>query len=182
MAGKARKLSPRERSFVKQYVIYGNATQAYVTSKYPDVTRESAGVLACRLLKKVKIQDAITIEQKESFKRVDISLDRINKELALIAYSNLSQWINPEDGTLICRPDELPEDVSRAISDLIVITSHGKGGVKLIKHKIKAWDKFKALQELRSTYRDEVNRDAIGDALDKVLDTIAGRDRDLPGR
>ena len=66
----ANKLSPRQATFVNEYIIDSNATQAAIRAGYSEKT---AGQHASRLLKDVKIQAAMQERQKELAKASQIT-------------------------------------------------------------------------------------------------------------
>ena len=180
--GKQRKLTVKEQSFVNQYIIYlGNGVQAYLNSDYAIKDYNQAHVAAYKLLQKDYIQAAIAQKQKKALKKIDVSIERVLQELARLAFADINQFIDPKDGT-VPNPVTLPADVRAAVADIQVITSYGKGGKKIVKHKIRAHDKSKALDMLmRYTGGYEQDNRQRQIDMEGMIKTLLDVVKSLPG-
>lgn len=69
-----KKLKPRERKFVKELRRCGRQGQAAILAGFPE---KSADVLACRLMKKPEIQQALSALYEQDCKALCISKDSI---------------------------------------------------------------------------------------------------------
>lgn len=67
-------LSDRQQAFVREYILSGNASDAYRKAGY---SAKDANVAGPRLLANVRIQALIAEKQADRFKRLDISADEI---------------------------------------------------------------------------------------------------------
>ena len=79
------KLTAKQKSFVAQYLIDLNATQAAIRAGYSEKTAEQAG---SRLLSNVKVQESIQDAMKNREQRTQITQDKVLNELAKIAFAN----------------------------------------------------------------------------------------------
>lgn len=57
------KLTPKQARFIDEYLIDFNGTQAYMRAGYKAKNEDSAAVLASKLLRNVKVQEAIQAAQ-----------------------------------------------------------------------------------------------------------------------
>uniref|UniRef100_A0A6M3KHW5 Putative terminase n=1 Tax=viral metagenome TaxID=1070528 RepID=A0A6M3KHW5_9ZZZZ len=176
------KLTLKQQSFVKQYVIFGgNGTKAYQESEYANCIDTSAASEACKLLKKPIIIEAVAREQKKAMKKVDSSLERTLQEIVRVAYSDLTPFIDSHDGS-VKDLSTLPADVRAAIQGIQVITAYAKGGDKIIKHKITRDDKNRALDMLmryHGAYEADNRQKQID--IEGVVKTILDVIKSLPG-
>ena len=88
---KSKKLTAKQQKFIDEYLIDLNATRAYKAA-YPK-SDEAANAASSRLLRNVKVQEQITIEQQDIQDRTKITQDRVVQELAKIAFSNATDYI-----------------------------------------------------------------------------------------
>lgn len=138
-------LSDRQKAFVREYCVDFNATQAAVRAGYSEKTAMQQG---SRLLSNVEIQLAVQDETKKQGEASRDIKERILEELALIAFSRLSDYTS--DGQLKALED-IDADKIAAIGSIEVneTTGGGKGQEwKSVKTKFKLWSKEKALELL----------------------------------
>ncbi len=101
--------------FCQEYIIDLNGTQAAIRAKFSEKTARSK---ASQLLTKVNIQDRITELQAKRAKRTEITQDRVLKELAMIGFSDLKNYINIDEntGAIIAKGfNKMPKGESRVI-------------------------------------------------------------------
>lgn len=131
------KLTPKQAMFVKEYLVDLNATQAAIRAGYSAKTASEQGT---RLLGNVKIQAALGEIQQARGNRLEVTADRIEKELAKIAFAKVNGAVEWDALTAKLKSsDELPDEVLATIQE-ISQTAHGI--------KIKQYDKLKALELL----------------------------------
>ena len=140
------KLSPKQKQFVKEYIIDLNARQAYIRAGYDTKSAYSNSV---RLIANDKIQEEIQVELKKRVKRTEITADMVIKELALLAFSDPADLYT--DHGELKKIVDLPSSVSRTIQEVtnrIEVT--GTGDDKRIAEiqKIKQASKQQALDSL----------------------------------
>jgi phage terminase small subunit len=85
-------LSAKQQRFVEEYLVDLNATKAAERAGY---SAKSAQVTGSRLLSNAMVQAAIQERQQKRAVKLDITVDRIELELARIAFSDMrrvAQW------------------------------------------------------------------------------------------
>ena len=131
------KLTPKQALFVKEYLVDFNATQAAIRAGYSQKTAQRIG---SENLSKPLIQNAIQEAQNQREQRLDISVDRIEAEIAKIAFANISDIAQWSPGAVTLKP---VEELSREVTDTIHEISETQVGLK-----VKQYDKLKALELL----------------------------------
>lgn len=148
-------LTPKQRAFVREYLIDLNATQAAIRAGYSEKTAYSIGE---ENLRKPEIAAAIETAMKNRAERTDITADRILKELAKIGFADIRKAIKWQ-GTLVTEEDnsdggdtlviknvvtnnvtlisseEIDDETAAAISE---ISQNSTGGIKLKLHDKRA--------------------------------------------
>lgn len=148
------KLGPRQRLFVHEYLIDSNATRAAIRAGY---SKKSAHVNGPRLLTNARVAVAIARGQKKREQKTEITIDRIERELALIGFSDIKNYTEVEADTGAIRIkgfEQMPPGASRALESIeenrtIRESADGKESMIVCdKIKYKLWDKPKALELL----------------------------------
>lgn len=88
-----KKLTSKQQKFVDEYLIDLNATRAYKVAYPTCKSDEAAWASSSRLLKNARVQEQIAEGQKEIQERTKISQDKIVNELAKIAFSNATDYV-----------------------------------------------------------------------------------------
>jgi len=150
-------LTPKEQLFVQEYVINGfNGKRAYMKA-YESENENLASTEACKLLKKVKIQDALEIEEG-GFRQIarQHKLDRqaIVQRLYDLIYG--TTLVKTKLGDII----EIPQD-GRTINNAIITLSRLTGDFAPEKKDIKLQDDVfedvtKMNKEEREAYKAKV--------------------------
>jgi phage terminase small subunit len=164
MKKKKKILNPKQKKFVKEYLLDLNATQAAIRAGY---SRRTAGEIGHEHLKKPEIKRAIQKAMDKRAKRLEISQDRILEELAILAYSDLKHYldIDPDTGAIRAKGFEnMPENASRALKAIKedrVIKEDADGHKVTIFDKVRfeLHDKIKPLELLGKhlgMFKDEV--------------------------
>ena len=156
------KLTAKQQLFCDEYLIDLNATQAAIRAGYSEKT---AMEQASRLLRNVKVQKYIDKRRFDRMQRTEFDQDKVIKELAMIAFSNATDYtkvvekqviITNEAGVRIPLTDSegkpvmyrtvepvLTEDLTDEQKRALSMVVHGKNGLE-----IKSCDKLKALELL----------------------------------
>lgn len=107
-------MSPREKLFIREYMKDFNALRAAIRAGYAE---SSAGIQGHRLVKKYKAK--IDAELAERNRRTDLSTDRVLREMALVALSNIFDYMEySDDGMTVISSKELPYYLGAAISSV----------------------------------------------------------------
>lgn len=141
------KLKQRRTRFVKEYLIDQNASRAAIAAGYSE---KGAHVAGSRMLSNTKVREQIEQENAKTNAKLDISVERVKKELARLAYCDVRNFFNP-DGSAKAITD-LDEDSARAVAgfemaELFTGSGEERSTAGYIK-KFKLTDKTKALEQL----------------------------------
>ena len=139
VAGMA-KLTEKQQRFVDEYLIDLNATQAAIRAGY---TSNSASEQGHQLLQKTSVSNAIAKHMAERSKRIGVNQDRIVRELAKIAFVNLTDIVD-EEGRI--RSNATDEDLSCLESIKYKESSSDTGDS--VEREVKIASKLKALELL----------------------------------
>lgn len=137
--------SPRIDAFIREYLQCSDATEAARRAGY---ARKSAGSMACTLLKKPVVQDAIRKAQEKLQQRAEISQERVLRELGLLAFSDVTHYTTDAQGNLKLVPGA-PEGAQRAVSSVKrKIRTYGEGekAVTEVDVEIRLWNKPEPLK------------------------------------
>ena len=151
-----KKLSDKQRSFVSEYCIDKNATQACVRAGYSAKTANTVGP---RLLVNVGIRELINQKLTELEEKAGLTAERVMLEVKSIATSNLMDGMefNSDTGELNFKlPNQIPEGFWRAAQEVSAYQYPDGGGLVL---KIKMHPKLPALKMEYNRHR--LTRDGI---------------------
>src|ERR1035438_4929508 len=135
----------RRTRFIKEYLLDQNATRAAIAAGFSEKT---AHVQGHRLLNIAKIAAAIEEGNAKVNERLDLTAERLKKELARLCYLDPRKFFN-EDGTL--KPvTQLDEDSARGLAgfeaaELFEGSGEERAAVAAIK-KFKFCDKNRAIE------------------------------------
>lgn len=123
-------LSDLQAAFVREYLIDLDCKQAALRAGYRPST---ANVASTQIMRIPQVAAAVDAEMEARARRLELTADRILKELMLIAFSDIGETVNA-DGTIKSLP-EMPEEIRRAIRSHKV----GEDGVEVdLESKLKA--------------------------------------------
>lgn len=133
-------LTEKQKRFADEYLIDLNATRAYKVA-YPNVKKDTvAATNGGRLLRNAEIKEYIEKRIKERERRTEITQDMVLKELAAIAFIDITEIVNTDGEEVYIKPTATLSDVKKkAISSI----KQTKDGIE-----IKFHDKEKALEML----------------------------------
>ena len=140
---KERGLTPKQATFVDEYLKDLNSTQAAIRAGY---SARNAGKIGPELLGKTRIAAAIAERMGEREKRTEITQDRVLLEIARLALFDPRKLFNADGSPKSIQ--ELDDDTAAAIAGLdVVATGNAEMGVGQVM-KIKIADKNSALEKL----------------------------------
>jgi len=123
---RSRALTPKQQRFIAEYLATSNAKQAAITAGY---SARSGAKTVCAMLKKSRpVQRAIIEARAARERRTEISVERVLKEYARIAFADIRNFIQVtekegekegEKGVVKLKPlAELSEDDAAAVAEL----------------------------------------------------------------
>ena len=136
------KFTPKQKRFIEEYLIDLNATQAAIRAGYSPETAQQTG---SENLSKPVISAAISRAMAERSKRTGVNQDRIVLELARIAFANIADFADMENGAIL--PHASPDDTA-AIQSVKVKNIPTKDGGEIVEREIRLYDKIRALELL----------------------------------
>lgn len=137
-------LTPKQARFAEEYLIDENSKQAAIRCGYSEKGAKNAGY---RLLHSTAVAELIKKLRTERLEKLGVTSDRVLREWALIAFSNLQDIVyEDENGNSQVNLKNLPRHVASALAEINIETSNGKTTVK--KTKIRLHDKMNALDKL----------------------------------
>lgn len=140
-------LTAKQATFVKEYLVDLNATKAAERAGYSPQTAESQ---ASRLLRNVKVAQAVSKAMQERASRVEVKADDVLRELMRIGLSDIRQAYG-EDGQLK-KIHDMPDDIARAIGGIEteeLWEGYGEERTRIGDTvKVKFWNKPQALELL----------------------------------
>lgn len=140
-------MTHKQERFVQEYLIDLNATQAAIRSGY---TPDSAEVTGSRLLRNVKVQEALQQAQKRLGERAQIKVDQVIEEYRRIAFANIGNVVTIDaKGELAMRPlSEIPPETLAGVEKILFeeITNK-RGEVRRTLH-VRMGPKLRALVKL----------------------------------
>jgi len=126
-------LNLQQQKFVAAYIQTSNATEAALKAGYSKKTAYSQGH---RLLKKSEIQQAIQQPLNKAAEKLDLTAERVLKELAKLAFFDVRKLV---DDTGRPKPlSDLDDDTAGAIVglDVVNIGNNDSGVGEILKFKI----------------------------------------------
>jgi phage terminase small subunit len=147
------KLTPKQEKFCLVYLEAGNASEAYRQAYQAGRLSEAAlAVEASRLLDHPKITLRLAELRLAAQQRNDITVDKIIRELALIGFSNMLDYVTPQaDGTVFVDLSKLTRAQAAAIGEVTVeeyMEGRGEDARPVKRVKFKLSDKRAALVDL----------------------------------
>lgn len=165
-------MTPKQQRFVDEYLIDPNAARAY-TAAY-GVTGPSAEAAGSRLLRNVKVAEAIRVAQLRRSERTGVTADRVVDELAVIGFSDPRHYATTKTGLALA--EQAPEAAMRAVSSVKQWSKIGEDGNEVEAVEYRFWDKNAALEKLGKHLGMFVERHqhevSVGDIRGRVAQTL----------
>lgn len=141
--GASRPLNAKQQRFVDEYLVDLNATQAAIRAGY---SKKTAGAIGGELLEKPEIASAVAVGQAKRENRTHITQDKVLRELAILAFSDVRHFQYDEDSGKLLLSENAPDEAWRAVSSVKYRTVTSKNGDRIHEAELKLWDKNSALQ------------------------------------
>lgn len=138
-------LTPKQQRFVAEYLVDLNATQAAIRAGYSEKT---AAAIGSENLTKPEIAAAIAEGKAKQLERAELSAARVLEEYRRLAFVDAAGYYY--DNGNVKPLSELTVEQRSALASVEVITRNAKAGDDEVDeiHKIRMWDKTKALDSL----------------------------------
>ena len=139
----------RYKLFAHAYAKDQNATKAALIAGYSPRTADKQG---SRLLNHVEVKAAIASIVEQRAKKMDITAERVLKEIAVLGFSNMMDYMSvAEDGQPFVDLSKLTREQAAAIQEFSTDTTGGSGdGERLLiyRRRLKLADKTRNLELL----------------------------------
>jgi len=170
-----RPLTAREQKFVEEYLVDLNGYQAAQRAGYARTSADHTFLI----LRRPQVAAAIKEAMGARARRTRITVDRVLREYARIAFADVRNFATEEGGLRVKSLKELSDDEAAAVAE-VTSKSDGKSA------RLKLHDKKKALDAIarhlgffgRSVDPDDEDPEA---AADRVRELILGRIARLTG-
>ncbi len=172
------KLTPRQKLFVQEYLKDMNASRAYRAAGYRSGNDEAVQASASRLLWSAKLSRAVHGELLKRFTTSEITADRVLRELARIAFSNMADFlrVNP-DGSFVIDLSNVDRDAGAAICDAATTEGEHSKSVKIKLHsKLSALDMLGKYLKLFNETTPAVSTEGHALLLDALSGAVSLRD------
>lgn len=176
-------LNARQTTFVQEYLVDMNATQAAVRAGYSERTAYSQGQ---RLLKNVEVAAAIEKGRAERTERTKITMDAVIDELAKIGFANMADYMKAgSNGDPYLDFSGLTRDQAAALAEVTVedyLDGRGEDAREVRRVKFKLSDKRRALVDIGkhlggfSTRQTNLNIDLSTLSDEQLARLAAGED------
>ena len=172
------KLTPKQKSFIAEYVVDKNATQAAIRAGY---SAKTADVQGPRLLGNVRVREHIDKKLAKLEEKAGLTAEKAMEEIKAIATSNVRDLLEYDSKTRefsFRSPDEVPSDFWKAAQEVTVMhTQDGTGTV----YKVKMHPKLAALkmeyERHRLVSQESGTTNNIANMHVNILDINAARRR-----
>lgn len=139
-------LTDKEYRFVHEYCVDYNGIRSVKASGYKASTDNSARVLACRMLKKKKIKDAIRFLERKTIKKLGIDREEVLLQLMYCLTQTAEDFVD-EQGHIITDIRELSPRARAVIQDIKQIIHYDdEGNVESLELQLIKVPKIKAIE------------------------------------
>jgi phage terminase small subunit len=160
------KLTEKQKAFVNEYLIDLNATQAAIRAGY---SKKNADKIASQLLGKTRVSEEIKKAMAKREKRTEITQDRVLKELAIIGFAKVTDYVSVQNGSVVIKNTaDIDEEKLSAISGI----KENQFGIE-----VKFHDKVRSLELIGEHLGMWNGNNGNSDALER-LDMILSEVRD----
>ena len=167
-------LTEKQATFVQEYLIDLNATQAAIRAGF---SPGSAARYAVELLNKTHVAEAIRKAMQERNQRVEISQDRILEELSRIAFGDLRDAVTwGPSGVSLKDSTVLTDEQAAAIAEVGETVTKDGGSTRIKRHdKVKALEllmRHKGMLNDKLNINGELNVSALGKGRERAKERI----------
>lgn len=160
-------LNAREQKFVSHYLVSGNATQAARKAGYSDSSPHTSQQIGYETLLKPEVAAAVQAGLDVMAQRCEVTAENVIRELATVAFSNLSHYVVDEEGH-ITLTEGAPGEAIKAVSSMRRKKIVKEDGTVTYESEFKLWDKPNALLLLGKKLRMWVEKIEVENPQDEA--------------
>ena len=142
-------LTPKQERFCEEYLVDLNAAAAARRAGY---SKQTAGVIGLENLTKPMIAERIAAMRAERSERVQVDADRVLRELCLLGFSNMADYmIVKDDGSAFLDFSAMTRDKTAVIREFVVeeyMDGRGDNARPVKRTRFKLADKRAALVDI----------------------------------
>ncbi|HET7559931.1 MAG TPA: terminase small subunit [Limnochordia bacterium] len=138
-------LKEKQKAFVEDFLIHGNAKLAAINSGYSPRSAESQG---CRMLKMPAVLKYLEMRRAEIARRTGVTPERVMQELARIAFLDPTDLADMDTATVKASATKDDRAAIASIKVKTIPTEQGDG----VEREIRFADKIKALELIGKKY------------------------------
>jgi phage terminase small subunit len=139
----------KQRRFVREYLIDGNATQAAIRAGY---SAKTAAAIGFENLRKPEIAEKVEAAQERLAAKLDVTADDIARELHRCGFANMADYMRVgRDGDPVLDFSKLTRDQAAALAEVTVddyLDGRGDDAREVRRVKFKLVDKRASLVDL----------------------------------
>jgi phage terminase small subunit len=139
----------KQRRFVREYLIDGNATQAAIRAGY---SAKTAAAIGFENLRKPEIAEKVEAAQERIAAKLDVTADDIARELHRCGFANMADYMRVgRDGDPVLDFSQLTRDQAAALAEVTVddyLDGRGDDAREVRRVKFKLVDKRASLVDL----------------------------------
>jgi len=170
-----RKLTKKQKFFVAEYAKDLIGSEAVIRAGYRCKNRQIASEVACELLKKTEVKEAVERETAERLNKVGVQTDKVLTRMARIGFVDIRKLYGPNNTLLDVK--DWPDDIVPAVAGVEVFEEYqGKGEDRVLvgyTKKVRLWDPNPSLTNMAKNlgvigngkHRDEDGKDEVGRVL-----------------
>lgn len=166
-------LNPRHKLFAEKYITERNGTAAAIAAGY---SPRSAGVEACRLLKRTDVAEYVAHLRARATASAEITATQWREELAGIAFSSIMDFVDTSDGTARIDLTRATPEQARALQSFktrtrVIRDARNNVVGEETSVEVKLWDKLRALELIgkHSGFLEEPEQRVVIDVADRLL-------------
>jgi len=138
-------LNQKQKTFVREYLVDLNATQAAIRAGYSKKTARSIGD---ENLSKPAIAAAIEKAVNKRAAKLEITAERVLQAIASKAFSNMEDYVSRENGDLFTDFSKVTRDQMAAVQE-ITVDQYAGGAGDAVREQVKR-TRFKLADQLRA--------------------------------
>jgi phage terminase small subunit len=172
-----KELTIKEQRFVQEYLTHGNASRAAKKAGYAERSAQQTGY---DLLLKPFISNVVEAGCEFMAQRLDATAEKVLRELAASAFSNLSHYYIDDEGYLALE-EGAPAEAMRAVQSFEREKIVKEDGSVVHRSKFRFWDKTKALELLGKKLKLFVDKIEVENPQDQLFRMMIQKLKDEQG-
>lgn len=170
-----------QERFAMEYLTDLNGTQAAIRC---GIRPKSAKVTACRWLRLPAVAAAVAAGQARHLASNDLTAARVLEEMRRCAFADMSAfWVGTGEERRLKPPEEWTSEQGAQVASFEVLIKNAAAGdnAQDLVHKLKLWDKIRALEMLGKHFRLLTDLVEVSSATERLAWLREGLERNARG-